>query len=73
MPMQLGTEQLHQTERHDAACHDPSFIGPAEQETERGPAALIGVALAVGGLIVTVAWTTLLLYGAWQIIGWIAA
>ena len=30
-------------------------------------------ALAVGGLVVTVVWITLLLYGTWRVINWIAA
>jgi hypothetical protein len=57
----------------DATCDEANSICLAEQETHRESPAAIYVALAVGGLVVTVAWITLLLYGAWRFIDWIAA
>jgi len=57
----------------DAACDGTNLIGLAAQETYRGSPAAIYVAVAVGGLVVTVAWVALLLYGAWRFIDWIAA
>ena len=57
----------------DAACDEAYLIGLAEQETHRGSPAPIYVAFAVSGLVVTVTWITLLLYGAWRFIDWIAA
>jgi hypothetical protein len=57
----------------DAVCDEANLIGPAEQETHRGSPAPIYIAFAVGGLVVTVSWITLLLYGAWRFIDWIAA
>ena len=50
-----------------------NLIGIAEQETHKKSPAPIYVAFAVGALVVTVAWITLLLYGAWRFIAWIAA
>ena len=52
---------------------EANLIGIAEQETYRESPAPIYVAFAVGALVVTVAWITLLLYGAWRFIAWIAA
>jgi hypothetical protein len=54
------------------ACYEANLIDLAEQETHRGSPAPIYVAFAVGGFV-TVAWITLLLYGAWRFIDWIAA
>ena len=57
----------------DATCDEANLICLAEQETHRGSLAAIYLAIAVGGLVVTVAWITLLLYGAWRFIDWIVA
>ena len=51
---------------------EANVIGIAEQETHKKSPAPIYVAFAVGGFV-TVAWITLLLYGAWKFIDWIAA
>jgi hypothetical protein len=57
----------------NAACDEANFIGLVEQETHRDSPAPIHVAFAMGALGVTAAWITLLLYGAWRFIDWIAA
>ena len=57
----------------DAACHEANLTGLAEQETHRKSPAPIYIAFAVGALVMTVAWITLLLYGASRFIAWIAA
>ena len=57
----------------DAACHEANLIGLAEQETHRESPTPVHIAFAVGTVVVTVAWITLLLYGAWRFIAWIAA
>ena len=56
-----------------AAGREANLIGQAEQETHRESLAPIYLAFAAGALVVTVAWITLLLYGAWRFIAWIAA
>jgi hypothetical protein len=45
-------------------CDEANLICLAEQETHRESLAAIYLAIAVGGLVVTVTWITLLLYGA---------
>ena len=57
----------------DAACHEANLNGLAEQEIHRESSTPVHVAFAVGAVVVTVAWITLLLYGAWRFIAWIAA
>ena len=57
----------------DAACPEANLIGVAEQETHRKSPAPIYAVIKVGALVVTVAWITLLLYGASRFIAWIAA
>jgi len=57
----------------DAACPEANLIGLADQETHKKSPAPTYAAFKVGALVVTVAWITLLLYGASRFIAWIAA
>ena len=72
----LELNHHHPKAKGDAVARrglEANLIGIAEQETHKKSPAPIYVAFAVGALVVTVAWITLLLYGAWRFIGWIAA
>ena len=53
-----------------------SIYGTSHQgicENREAAMEVLSGALVVGGLIVTVAWITLLLYGAWRFFDWIEA